>query len=115
MKINILRSVIIFVFSLLCSWGFGVCSSGNAIRMPISIVVFICDFVPMAMILAVEFKEKRGGIMIKTMSGILGCCLFILNAIFSWVRAELSVVIIVNGCLLLLLLLCTDFIYRSKM
>lgn len=115
MKINVLRSFLALIFSLLCGYGFWSLPAENPSRIPIAIAIFICVFTSMEIVWGIEFKEKRGGIMIKTASSIWGCCLFVLDSIFLWTLANLSVIIIVNGGLLLLLLLCVDFLYKSKM
>lgn len=110
---NILRSGIILGMSLLIGWGFFAGSKHDTTGVAIAGIVCVCLLIAGGIMFGVDFKQKRQGIMLKTLAGGWLFCELVMNMLFLGFATSVTIVFIANGLSLLLFLLLANLIYKT--
>lgn len=113
MKINILRSGIILGISLLTGWGFFAGSKHDTTGVAIASIVCLGFFIAGGIMFGIDFKQKREGIMLKTLAGCWLFCEFVMNLLFLGFATNITIIFIANALSLLLFLLLANLIYKT--
>ena len=113
MKLNIVLAIIALCISILIAYGFYSFGNDNN-KLLLSTGSFIALAVTLIVSISVDFDLPRTNINIKIVSGIFFLILLISNLIFSFCSFTTPTYIVVNGILLLIYLLITYSIHKSK-
>ena len=114
MKINIIPTLIALAISALIAYALYSFCKTEGLELLLAIVGGIAMFLPLATCLGVRFPEGRTSVNLVTIGGVFFGIMLVAQLIFTFVHFATPALIIVDGLLLLVFLLCAYAIGKAR-
>ena len=114
MRVNIIPTIIALAISALIAYALYVFCKTVGQESLLAICGGISLFLPSATCLGVRFPEKRTSANVAVLGGVFFGIILIAQLVFAFVRFSTPALIIVDGLLLLIFILCAYAIGKAK-
>jgi uncharacterized membrane protein (DUF441 family) len=115
MKMNSLYLIITILISGLLAWGGYALSNDIDRKFYVIVALFVSLCVSSICGLAIQYKEKRSGVMIRTVCWIIFLMALIMDYVFSFFHFNIPLFIICNGLIILITILIVSSIHKTEM
>lgn len=114
MKFDLIRTIVGVGIAALLAWGYYAMTGETDSKWPLAIVVGVEIALLGLGMMGLSFPAcPRSGVMIRTTCGVAAAVLLIVNAVYAHTGVGPSFYII-NGIAMLLVLLCTNGMYKAN-